>query len=213
MSAFYIWNPMVTPEDKRKLHFFVTNGDVPSGIFSDKNFGQEIVSTMGINKKVADLKITAYRSSYFSEYMDSDDWQDVWQIVWRWFIHFPSPIGKLQELKDPWLGINFAGKSYIDSPEDEQPINCLVIADFDTRADLEIARNAINSKEVVKYREIHKLPVPHFYESIAFCKYHQLQIDLGRFENHFYLNRAEYATMILERCRKAGGTTNHLERL
>jgi hypothetical protein len=84
--------------------------------------------------------------------------------------------------------------------------HAIVIADFDTAADLEKAKAAISADKK-------KWGAPTFTVSKALGKLPELQIDLGEQPNAFFEDGAPAAKAVEEICRKHHGTMNHREAL
>src|SRR5258706_3268118 len=150
MSAFYIWNPYIVSHYPKALEFIVTNGDVVDGIANDKEFIQHLLKDIGIEAKVVSWSIEAYRTRYFSDYLDEDDWRDIWQAVWKVSVITSEEITSPPKITRPWTGTNATGHNWLDDPADDSVIDCLVIVDFKSEAALKKAQTAIATNSGLK---------------------------------------------------------------
>jgi len=209
MSAYYIWNPYVPPDHPKTLDFVITNGDVPNGIPRSKEFIERVLKDMGIEANVASWSIEPYRTSYYSEYLDEDDWRGIWQLVWKARVVTTKEIGKLPEMRVPWIGTNATGRGYWEGPDDDAAVGCLVISDFDSEGALKKAQAAItDSDELKEMQQRYSVGAPAFSRSEVLGKYQQLQIDLGEFSGEFFAQGADYAQRVMELCQQAKGTVH-----
>lgn len=212
MSAFYVWNPYLLPADHNIIEFVLTNGDV-SGIVQSKDFIEHILTDINIKTDVASWSIEPFRSNYYSDYLDEDDWRDTWQPVWRISIVTTKKIDSLPSYKEPSIETNATGKDWEARPSDDATIGCLVIADFKSETSLEKAKAAIVGSRLKQMREKYSVDTPTFYRSEVLRKYKQLQINLGRFPGDFFAQGADYAEQVMDICKKAKGTVHYEDRL
>lgn len=213
MSAFYIWNPYVIPNYPRTLEFVLTNGDV-DGIAQDKEFIESLLKDIGIKVGIANWSIEPYRSNYFSEYLDEEDWRDIWQVIWKVKVETIEEIGSLPKKKIPWIETNATGHDWLKRPADNAIIGCLVIADFNSETALKKAQEAITVDRLLKQmQKKYSVGIPTFSGSEVIGKYKQLQVDLGKFPGKFFASGPDYAERVIELCKKAKGTVHYAARL
>ncbi len=208
MSAFYIWNPHVSQDYPNVLDFILINGDIPSGIATDRRFIEQLLNDIGISINVESWTIVSFRSIYFSEYLDRDDWRDVWPIIWKVHVKANKQIENPPKITDLLIDTNASGSDWLDDPEDEDLIGCLVISDFDQEAALEKAqKNIITASQTTleDMRKRYMVGVPQFTRSKISNKYEQLEILLGEFPSSFFERGADYAQNVLEICEQANG--------
>ncbi len=211
MSAFYIWNPYILPNNEN-LEFILTNGNTGYGIFKDSEFIQNLLSDLKIEAKIETWSVVPYRSNYYSEYLDEHDWRGKWQIVWKFSIFMKECIVKLPAINVPWIATNATGQKWWDGPDDNDPINCLVISDFDNNIKLQKAQKAINQeKNLALLRTRYSVRLPKYSYSEVLGKYKQLQVDLDRFPAIFFKQGADYAEEVLKLCRQFNGIIHYQE--
>ena len=207
MSAIYIWNPYILPNESNRMGIVLTNGDITDGVPQDRNFIESVLKEIGVEVKLKDWSINPYRSKYYSEYIGEDDWRDTWQVVWKIDIFGVDEITFSPNMETSWIGINVSGENWKYVPDDDDIINCLIVSDFDTYEMLNNAKAAIS--EDVSLNEIrHKYSFDKlvFYDAELFNNYKQLQIDIGRFSRDFFASGAIYAEQVIELCQQGGGT-------
>lgn len=211
MSAFYIWNPYILPNSK-KLEFILTNGDTGYGIFRDKEFVENLLPDLKIKAKIETWSLLPYRSNYYSEYLDEDDWRDRWQIIWKFSILMEEYFVKLPAITIPWIATNATGQKWWNGPDDNDSINCLVVSDFNSNSKLREAQQAITQeKKLALFRKKYSVRLPKFSYSEVLGKYKQLQIDLDLFPAIFFEQGADYAEEVLELCKQFNGTIHYQE--
>jgi hypothetical protein len=212
MSAFYLWDPYTLPSNDSVLEFVLTNGDVAYGILRAKDFVEALLADLGVKRQAKKWSLHPCRSRYFSEYLEGDDWRDVWPIVWRFQVELDGPLGALQERKDP-LGTNATGHDRWDGPEKDDPLSCLVVADFRTKSDLEKAQKAIlTDKRRAEMQREQRVGDPVLSYGTAWDRHWQLRVQLGVFPSSFYADGAKYARYVDRLCERAKGTTHHSKR-
>ena len=99
MSAFYLWSPSISDNQKNAVELFVTRGDNGAIANGTIEFAQEILESIGVTGNVKSWKVAPFRSSYFSEYVGEPDWRDTWQLVWKIQIEINRPVESLPQLK------------------------------------------------------------------------------------------------------------------
>jgi hypothetical protein len=212
MSAFYIWNPYLVPDNRSILEFVLTNGDV-DGIGQDKEFIENILKDINVKADVANWSIEPYRTSYYSDYLDGDDWRDTWQPIWKVRVIMKEEIDSLPRYKTPSIETNATGEDWSARPSNNAIIGCLVIADFKSESSLQKAQAAIASRSLKQMQEKYSVGIPTFSRSEVLRKYKQLQINLGKFPGEFFASGADYAERVMDLCRKARGTVHYDDRL
>lgn len=214
MSAFFIWSPCIMPGDPKTIEFIVTNSAVAYGIARDQEFIEHLLRDIGLITNVSNWSIKPYRSNYFSEYLDEDDWRGIWQIVWKIRVTTTKKIRTSSKLKKPWIDSNATGKDWWDGPDESAALGCLVICDFMSEAELQKAKAKITDDIILQQmRSQYSVDKPQYSRSKYLGKYEQLQIDLGQFTREFYSKGADYAMRTLELCKKAGATIHYEDRL
>lgn len=212
MSTFYIWNPNIVPNQINALDFVLTNSNV-NGIALDKAFAESILKDISVEANVTAWTPVPYRSNYYSEYIDEEDWRDIWQVVWKVRVETSSKINTLQPHSlVSWIPTDAIGEEWLDKPDGE-PVGCLAISDFDSEAMLQKAQAKIaNNALLKKMREQYLVGEPIFSRSEILGQYQQLQIDLGKFEDSFFQKGADYAELVLKLCKQMGGTVHFEDR-
>lgn len=216
MSMLHIWNPAIVPDHPDSLEFILTRGDSDAVAGGTRQFAEELLQDIGIQATVTSWSIKPYRTSYFSEYLDSDDWQDTWQPVWKVRIVTTAHLGRVPKIDGPWTETDATDGSWsrADYLDDDTVIGCLVISDFTRKAALNKAQSAITKDETVQaMQRRYAVRAPAFSHSVALGKYPQLQIDLGAFPGEFFAHGADYAVHVRECCRQMGGRVNFADRL
>ncbi|HMF39979.1 MAG TPA: hypothetical protein VKQ32_04765 [Polyangia bacterium] len=76
---FNLWNPTVTAEgcelDVTRAEFFSLHEGSPELV-------RAFLDAWGITGEITDWKIERIRTSYFSDYLEDEDWRDRWQWAW-----------------------------------------------------------------------------------------------------------------------------------
>jgi len=206
VPALYIWSPTVV--DGATLELLITRGDVSGIADGTREFAQVLLATLGVNADVTAWTVEPFRSTYFSEYLDEEDWRDRWQPVWRIGIQTSAEIDSLPEPAENGVGTDAGDDSW--TPErrlrDDAEIRCLVLADFAVDETAEVER-AVSDLVVSARGE-----VPQFRHVTIPGAIHQLQIDLGTFPASFFSGRAELAAKTTEVCEALGGTVHFQQR-
>jgi len=213
MSALFVWNPSYIGDDKSKLSFFVTHGQVTDVVFNDLDFLSAVLSELSIDGMIESWTVKPYRTDYFGDNPDSDIWWDVWPIAWKFSLvgsgEFAIPTG----YDRLWTGTNAFGDDEAEPPSEKKPAECLVLADFDSIAGLAEARDAIAAADFTTVGVSNSATQLTISEGLAYGKYPQLQVSLGEREPGFFESGADYARAVQNVLRQAGGTTDHTARL
>jgi hypothetical protein len=211
---YYIWNPYLVPDHHKSLEFVLTRGDSNQIAKGTKEFIENILKDIGVNERVAKWSIYPCRSKYYSEYLGEDDWRDNWQIVWKVHVITTTNIGELPKIKEDAIGTDATDDSWSTKNvlDDTDKVACLVIADFDNEAALKKAQDTISGNDLKEMRKRYSAGKPTFSRSVVSGKYHQLQINLGRFPGDFFAKGADYAERVIELCKNAEGTVHFEDR-
>lgn len=211
MMTFTIWNPYVPTNQDHCVKCVVMNAEIMSGIGLENEFAAGILADIGIEAKIVHWLPTPYRSNYYTDYLDLDDWRDTWTIVWQAKITTDRPITSLtQNDLMSWIPTDTTVHQWLPSPKDDEAIACLAVSDFDSELSRQQAEKAIISFAELNAPELRTKP--RFYKQMILKKYYQLQIDLGLFPSAFYQSGADYAQQILNLCKEAGGTVHNEDR-
>jgi hypothetical protein len=212
MSAFYLWDPYLIEGSDRDLGFMITNGDVTGGIFRSKDFLEALLRDAELEVEVDRWSIEAYRSKYYSEYLDGEDWRDIWPVVWKVRVRAAREIGRMPKMSHRWIESNATGPNWTQGPKADASVGCLVVADFADRKDLEKAEQAVAGGELEASRREHSAKPPSF-DRAHLKRFWELQIDLGEFPGRFFSEGAPYAESVINTCEKAGGRTHFEQRV
>jgi hypothetical protein len=209
MSAFYVWDPSVS-DDKRHVRFILTNGDVTSGTFDEAEFAASVLQEMKVDASIKSVSVTPFRSRYYSEYLDEDDWRAIWPVVWSYDLELRKPIVSWRVKSTEPLGTNATGTGrLVPGPKDKDVVACLVCAKFSsaTRA-AKATTQAESDADCEEFRGKYKVGRPKVRQS-KLGKSVQLQLDLGRFSAQFFAKGADYAMRVQEVCEENHGVVHH----
>ena len=106
-----------------------------------------MLADLGIKLPLKSWSIDPYRSKYYSDYAEEEDWRDRWPIVWLVRVATVSEIGAIPKLKGQSIGTNAAGTGRWEGPGDDDAVGCLVVADFPDGESLKSAVTAIGKGE------------------------------------------------------------------
>lgn len=79
-SLFNIWNFFQRPD--RGFEFDVTRANMPRMKDGTVEWVNSCLLSFGVDAVVSSWQVVPFRSHYFTDYRDSDDWKDQWQIGW-----------------------------------------------------------------------------------------------------------------------------------
>ncbi|MFE7705454.1 hypothetical protein ACFU6I_06540 [Streptomyces sp. NPDC057486] len=134
MSNYLIWTNSVTQSASGEMIAVVelkpTNiSQVSSG---SMDFIQEISDALHLPLQVKDWSITPFRSAYYSDYPESDDWEDQFPLCWRITL---TGQRKYTQHSDPdilptFLPLTFDGYDSTWHPLQEPPVSpeCVYVA-------------------------------------------------------------------------------------
>jgi hypothetical protein len=215
--TYTLWHPSLMQEEDSfsTITINITPfacDSMPSG---PKEFFIQILQDMGVSINPISWQVLTYRSNYHGEREDPMYWQDEWVKNWRIAIKINQKLTSLE----PWSYEFRETSAYSVDPdwhnqEHESAINCMIIADFKKKADLDITQVNINqSTQVQRMAEEISAPLPEFYTVEIGGMFYQLQICLGQFAETFFENCAAYALAVEDVCREVGGITSFDERV
>src|SRR5664279_1395855 len=102
--VFNVWNPTASPN----CSFDVTARENHDPARSGRELAQACLRAWGMKATATEVRVRRVRSSYFTDYADSEDWRDRWPSVWgvdlpettdaEWAL--PSEYGLFQEVGD-----------------------------------------------------------------------------------------------------------------
>jgi hypothetical protein len=213
VSLFYINYPHVLPEDQHTVEFALTYGAGDSIARGTKKFMQELLDDIGLKGDVVKWTLQPCRSKYYSEYIGAEDWRDNWSVVWKIRIQTAQKLDSLP-ISEPLIETNAFDSTWTISNtlKDDAEVDCLIISDFDTKISLEETQktilNAVTKDGLKKLREKYARELPTFSQVKIRGKYHQLEVNLGKFSGSFFAQGADYAEGILKLCQKMNGAVN-----
>lgn len=156
---------------------------------------QEMLNDLGVqNAQVSSWKIDAFATDYLSDDLESDDWRDRWQASWEVHVELGRPIEFMPRHTDLSLASDSTWKG--DEPA---PPKVMLVADFPDTADMERARQALESKPAAGI-EVTESP----------ANERQLLITLAG--KAFFEKGAKPAVDAEELCQRHSGTTHWRDR-
>ena len=206
MSKLYsVWYPFPAGNDPPAVEMWLTPANMRNIGSGTDELVAGLLEAAGVSARVVRWSMRRFRTSYFTEYLDSDDWQDVWQPAWKVRAELAEPafFGKrapggeydANVVDDSWSPDNDTGR-ILAAP-------CLVLADFPDPDALGRAR-----KDVAELA-----PGVRLAEGRALDRFPQLEIDLGDRPASFYEEGAGDAVALAEVCRSLGASTHVHETL
>lgn len=211
MDAYYIWSYQSTSSIAPIIKFIITNGSMTGRVDEGKAFYEGVLHDLGVERQVKEWTTTPVRSIYFSEYIGEDDWRDNWQIVWKCHAVLEGDESVKFATHDLFVGTDAYADNWQGMPKDDDPVPCIVIADFETEVELQDALDTIEATDFSQMRSKYGAGNPVFNRFRVLDRFIQIQIDLGVFPLEFYRDDAQYALHIIKICEEAGGIVNHLE--
>ncbi|MET0398307.1 MAG: hypothetical protein ABW277_16015 [Longimicrobiaceae bacterium] len=209
----YIWHAHVDAGAPDSVHCILLDelGDTIAD--GTREFAQALFDALGVDARAERWEIKPYRSSYFSDFLDSDDWRDVWQVVWSAHLTADRAV-ELEDTGEPIVETEAEDDSWTDQKRvrDDARLPCLVIADFDDEEERARARSRVEGRALQAARGEAGAPPPAFHEAEVADGVRQLQVDLGPFDSAFYAEGSGYAVRVREACERAGGTVNYQDR-
>lgn len=170
-----------------------------------------VLNRLGIKIPYIDWNIKEYRSGYIRDNTEDLSWEDRWRQLWLVEINFASIIHSINFFKseDTFL---YDGATVNSFAKEEKQTNCLVIADFISKAEAEKAK-----RDIVQYFK-NSVSISVGEPQISTAVYGdedllQLVIDLGSFDLSFYKSGAAYALSIEGLCKSNGGYINFEDRI
>jgi hypothetical protein len=211
-----MWLPHFLDASQTKLEFFLTFGDSFSIGFGTTSFIQTLIEEIGFKAAVEEWSIEPCRAKYFSDYLDSDEWEDRWQLVWKVTAVSKQPINELPVFDTVLENMLFLSNEADDESYSlsHQPISsparCLIISAFFNKETLEEAKSAINNHtELEKLQDIYSFDKPLFKVFQRVPGAYHLELDLGKFPDNFFREGAKYADVIERLCRTKKGLTHY----
>ncbi|MGB1251723.1 MAG: hypothetical protein ACPG8W_13985 [Candidatus Promineifilaceae bacterium] len=211
MSLFYVWNPIVLVDDERISRVAIIRGQTDAILNGTVEFVEQILAEWGINQTIVRWEVIACRTTYFSDYLDEEEWQDRWQSVWQLEVELANVSVRPKE-SDEWRPTSAvdASWSFDKRLKQDTPRTCWLIADFAEQETMQAARAALESDEPCRaYQQTLGVATPVFYEGISHGERHQLQLDIGRFDQAFYASGAEYAAYVLKKLMDCGASVHY----
>lgn len=196
------------------LTFVLTYGVIDSLAHGTKEFAEELLQDIGLpDAGATNWVLEPYRSKYYSDYLDEDDWRGIWQVVWKMSIsvQLPVPINAFDKFLFE-TSADDGSWSNANSLDDEAPLNCLIVSDFENEKILNKAKSEITrffSESSKQFSNQYTIQNPQFSRIDIYKGYKQLQINLGKFDHRFYEEGAIYAESILSICQNLGGIIHY----
>src|SRR5260370_34107631 len=164
MSTLHIWNPYIVPNQPRKLEFMLTRSDADGVAGGTKEFMEEMLRDIGTKADVINWSIKPYRSNYYSDYLDIDDWRGTWEPIWKVIIETVSEFNPLPKINSPWIETDAVDGSWLFTTRlrDDVDINCVVISDFDDEGALRKVQAAIDRGDFKEFQESYGVGTPIF---------------------------------------------------
>jgi hypothetical protein len=98
----------------------LTPTNVSRVVSGDREFAQGVADTLGLPLTVESWSVATFRSSYYSEYPDSDDWEDRFPEFWRLTLTgSPAGDGNASPALSP---VPYEGYDSTWNPVDEPPV-------------------------------------------------------------------------------------------
>ena len=215
MSAFYMWQPFVQPDQPQTLMFVLMAELGDSAAPGTRQFITQLLRDMRIKAKVQGWTLTPYRTAYYSQEDEPPHWRDRWQAVRLAHVTLDAPVKVRGELGES--DADDTSETKDTELNETTPAGCLVISDFatldqwaqalsvmTTDPTLQTLRNAAGAGEPV----VTVVPMLHEGEPVQ-----HVIIDLGQFPPSFFADGAEYAEQVTTLCQQFGGATNFYESL
>jgi hemin uptake protein HemP len=211
MNLYYLWDPGYFEGKKNHLSVVLTHGAADQIGKGTDEFIRNLLQDIGVDitPDAATWHLQPFRTSYYSEYPDEDDWRDVWRIVWRLSVDTSTP--PQLEIYDPlMIGTDATDDSwsYAEDIRKKERFSCAVVLCADN-PDIftEIKNTILGDADNKRMQEKYGVAEPSFTRIKVESKiagYHQLQIDLGEFDIEFFQDGADYALRVTDQGKKQG---------
>lgn len=200
--TYLIWTPrfVETTFATSAIRFNVTPLSAVDWPVGEGSFYGQLMGDVGVQQRILSWDVLPYRSRYHSD-PSATDWRDRWKRNWRVTVHCDRLPGAPPLFEEGYESFAFDAKPAVP---DGETMHAFILVDFpDSRLAGE-ARAAL--KHVVAGD-------PHF-ELVelkeSFC---QLQIQLGKVPDTFFVGAAAEANRIEQACRELGGWPTFDERI
>ena len=210
MPSYTLWQPVLSHEKKSMPNVIIY---LSPDIFNSRPGGshaffEELLKDIGVNIAPTSWNVFTYRSSYHGWRDEQAPWQDKWPKNWMITITLAEILEAL-----PPLMYEFKPTYAIptDPDIDETMVGCIVMADFDSVENADMAIQALAHSRENEKQELGQIP-PEFRIVDLGGIFTQVRIYLGMFSESFFEGGARYARRVEEICREHGGITSFEER-
>jgi hypothetical protein len=201
MSLYWLWSPRLVQTARPTIETFMTHGELTYLNRGTPEMVAQVLEDLGVEAAAAGWTMDRYRTGYFTDYHDSEDWRDRWQQAWRLRIELADTPREPDASEPIPTEATDASWAPDDDPGTLPSATCLILADFENEEELARARKGVAEL----------LPTARIDVGTAYGRFPQLRIDLGERPDSFYEGGAAEAERAGEECRRHGGVLRAAE--
>ena len=186
MGAYLLWHPAYVDAKPLTLEAFVTVGDALLEPRAGPDLDRSVRAALGLPVDGGPADLERVRTSYFTSYRDSPDWESRWALAWRW----RTAVG-VDDSRPPLPPFPDDGSEDVEAagimPGPPAACPCVLLVDAPTQALAHLAATVVERL----------CPGAQIEQGRAVDRFPQLRIDLGPRPVAWYEAGADEAEAVL----------------
>lgn len=143
MGRFILWSASFNHTSK-ELSFFATALQSHELYRGTHEMVAEMLNDLDLpDTPFASWRLRRFMTNYMTDYPESDDWHDIWLPTWEISITLLNPIDLIWDETD--VVRTWASDATWNPGVPRFPVECIVVANFETDEDVTVAASVLNS--------------------------------------------------------------------